>query len=353
MQDENLLKLILVYSAGHRARLLQHAAPMKRIALYLHDVLRYFQSALADATEAPTMTNLATAITLASLEIVSPGLFEMTVPWQQHLKVAGEMIRLRGGYSFLLNNKDPVSWFLSRWYGYLWVMGAFSGNSLEQDLCAKFWSHDPARADAAEDNQVDCFLGFAPRVLVVLAKVASLVCQCDRAFAQTARPDGQLSSAWRPSGATIMLATKLKQELQVRESHEVKVCSHVEYTDHSAAEDLKASNVSYHLAGVIHLQRRVLRNSINSAPVQDAVRGIVEALRQTSDSRIAANNMIFPLFTAGCQAIEPEHRQAILQGFEKMENYGMEQVHKAKKLLERVWATNMAPERLIVGEFIG
>lgn len=129
MQDWNLLILILVYSMCHRARLLGQPEPATRIALLVQGVFAGLRRALDDPSQIITNANLATAIMLASLEIVSPSAFGVTVPWQTHLDIARQMVSMRGGPKGMRTESrtDNVSSFLWSWFAYLDVLGSLSG----------------------------------------------------------------------------------------------------------------------------------------------------------------------------------------------------------------------------------
>lgn len=129
VRDDNLLNLLLAYSASHRARLLRQPEPATRIAMYVRDIFPNLRRALDDPNEVISNSTLATAIMLASLEIISPTAFGIEVPWQSHLGTAREIIAARGGpqnmRSVALN--DKVVNFLWSWFAYLDVLGSLSG----------------------------------------------------------------------------------------------------------------------------------------------------------------------------------------------------------------------------------
>src|ERR1700760_2645840 len=78
---------------------------------------------------------------LASLEIISPSSFGISIPWQNHLSIARSIIRSRGG-PHSISRKDPVMYFLSRWLAYLDVLGSLSGRKNEEPLYAgDYWSN--------------------------------------------------------------------------------------------------------------------------------------------------------------------------------------------------------------------
>ncbi len=90
------MNLLLAYSASHRARLLHHPEPANRIAVYVKDVFPKLRHAVT-TNEPVSISTLATAIMLASLEILSPGAFGFGIPWQTHLSIARQMVIARGG----------------------------------------------------------------------------------------------------------------------------------------------------------------------------------------------------------------------------------------------------------------
>lgn len=129
VQDDNLLNLLLAYSASHRARLLRQPEPAVRIALWVRDIFPNLRMALDSPSEIISNSNLATAIMLASLEIISPKAFGVEVAWQKHLDTARQMIAARGGPQKVktASRGDKVSSFLWSWFAYLDVLGSLSG----------------------------------------------------------------------------------------------------------------------------------------------------------------------------------------------------------------------------------
>jgi hypothetical protein len=102
-----LMQLLLAYSAAHRARRLKYAEPTIRIATYIYDVISTLQNIVREARKPEpniATADIATAIMLASLEIISPaslgGVVDKTeqgqeqsiITWQTHLSLAREII---------------------------------------------------------------------------------------------------------------------------------------------------------------------------------------------------------------------------------------------------------------------
>lgn len=336
VRDINLLHLLLAYSASHRALLLKHPEPVNRIALWVKDVFPTLRCALLDPNGQISNANLATAIMLASLEIISPNAFEVTVPWQNHLNVARRMILSRGGAQ-AVHRKDKVSYFLSRWFAYLDVLGSLSGSKNEQPLFSgNYWIND----DSDDEFQIDCLLGFTSQCVGILAKIAELASQCDRERIDA--ETREIREDWTPREEIVQQAEQLKQNLQDARMHRFKGCPHRPSTpikstpDHHIGDDnnssgwdlleMVATNEAFHWAGLVHLNRRILGKKSEDIEVQIAVREIVSALFKVRKGGTAETCLLFPMFTAGCDAKEPGQRKVIMERVKWVEGCGMTQV---------------------------
>ncbi|KAL9608537.1 MAG: hypothetical protein Q9204_009226 [Flavoplaca sp. TL-2023a] len=114
-----------------------------------------------------------------------------------------------------------------------------------------------------------------------------------------------------------------------------------------------ATNEAFHWAGLIHLNRRILGKKNEDVEVQIAVREIVSALFKVRKGGTAEACLLFPIFTAGCDARERGQREVIIERLSSIEESGMTQVHKARTLIEKVWETGRPWETLVSGEFFG
>ncbi len=320
--DSNLLHLLLAYSASHRARLLKHAEPANRIAHWVENVFPSLRRALNDTSQI-TNASLATAIMLASLEIISPNTFEVPVSWQNHLNVARRMILARGGAGSV-HRQDRVSYFLSRWFAYLDVLGSLSGSKNDQPLFSgDYWASDDADSDE-HAFQIDCLMGFTSRCVSILARVAELARLCD---SERIDSSGNLRDDWYPSPPTIAAAEKLKHDLQDARTHRYSGCPHRQIDDGLDSNEMVATNDAFHWAGQIHLHRRVLGRESEHPEVQFAVREIVGALSKVRKGGTAEACLLFPMFTAGCDAQEPTQRKQIMERVRNVEGSGMTQVY--------------------------
>ncbi|KAG9238543.1 fungal-specific transcription factor domain-containing protein [Amylocarpus encephaloides] len=337
VHDNNLLSLLLAYSASHRARLLRQPEPATRIALWVQDIFPSLRKALDDPNKIITNANLATAIMLASLEIISPKAFGVAVPWQKHLDTARQIIAARGGPRGMqtASRKDKVASFLWSWFAYLDVLGSLSGpSSFSSDWILNY------EIDGEDDYHIDCILGFTSRCVRILAKIADLARICD---SQRIGPDLSIRANWEPSKEIVKVAQDLETSLSQSRLHPSQPCTHMQSSGEAAYHwdslEMTATNEAFHWAGLVHIHRRILGKSSVHPDVQNAVREIHGALFKVRRGSSAEACLLFPMFTAGCDTQDEKQRADILERVKLAERVGMTQVHKARTLMERAWET--------------
>ena len=340
---------MLAYSASHRSRVLKHPEPANRIALWVQDVFPALRQALAETSSPISNSTLAAAIMLASLQILNPNTFELEVPWQQHLQIARQMILTRGGGTFA-HRKDKVFYFLTRWFAYLDVLGSLSGGKYDQPLFGgNYWAIDSSSGD--DDYQIDCLLGFTSRLVTILAKIAALAKICD---IERIDPNGNINPEWHPSPDVEGAAEKLKAGLVEARKFRYQGCPHrrasTQIEDNSYAVELVTTNEAFHHAGLIHVNRRILGRASTDVEVQFAIREIVLGLHKVRKGGTAEGCLLFPMFTAGCDAKSQADRDIIMERVIRMEGLGMSNVKKARTLMEKVWETGRPWESLVTGD---
>ena len=380
VENQNLLNLMLTYSACHRARLLGHREPVNRIAHWVRDVFPSLRQTLEETQDTEiSNANLATAIMLASLEIISPSSFGIAILWQAHLGLARGIIRARGG-PHSVSRKDPVMFFLTRWLAYLDVLGSLSSRNTEEPLYeANYWqsSYDSTSAkelsltdddgDDDDDYTIDCLLGFTTRCVYILAQIASLARQVapQRLNSQT----GRINEDWSPSPEVRKKADRLKQDLEKARNHEQRQCHHhspvlskatlthapplLQDINQKEAEEALATNEAFHWAGKVHLLRRVYNLPRSDPEVKQAVSEIMRKLHILRQLGSAEACSLFPIFTAGVETEDGLQRAEILARLKGSEGLGMCQVSRARKIMEECWNSGANWETLVKGDFFG
>lgn len=354
VKDENLLSLLLAYSASHRARMLNHPEPSNRIAVWVQDVFpRLRQTLQENPNEVPDNT-LASVIMMASLEVISPGTFEVPISWKDHLTMARRMITQRGGPRGM-SRKDLVAYFLSRWFAYLDVVGSLSGHKNDMPVGSFYWSSENESAD--EDLEIDCLMGFTTRCVGSLARISELSKHCEP---HRIDEHGNEREDWVPSQDVVEEAISIRRTLEdgLSDRNIRKACRHRSdaLSESERAWDtteIYATNELFHWAGLIQLHRRVLGKSALDPEVQHAIRAIVELLFKIRRGSSAEACLLFPMFAAGCDAQDAGQREKILDRLRGVEGFGLNQVPKMSTLMKRVWDTGKPWESLVSGEFFG
>lgn len=324
VKNENLLALVLAYSASHRARLLRQPEPSLRIATWVDDIFPALRAALSDPGQSFSEANVATCIMLASLEIVSPKVFGYEIPWQKHLSLARELITARpGGLHYQTNfRQDNVCSFLWSWAAYLDVLGSLSGSRRDSSTA---WMFDYETEDRYDGyDEIDCIMGFSTRCVYLLAKIADWARKSD---AERIGPDNRIRPGWVPSSVVLDTAAKLEADVKDSMRQPILPCKHIRdgcNADRWDRAELAATNEAFHWAGLIHLYRRILGRKSSDPDVQTAVGKTIDCFSRMRRGGTAEACSIFPIFTAGCDAQDEAQQTFIMNRLVGAgENHGM------------------------------
>jgi Fungal specific transcription factor domain len=325
--------------------------------------------------------NLATAIMLTSLEIISPSTFGVSVPWQKHLNIARRIIRYGANYLQPVSRDHPIPYFLHLWLAYIDVIGSLSSRVPEESLFAtelgELPQHDTLSIISDDNNNtssssinnndsahtIECMLGFTSHCVPIIAQIGNLarLCSPHRCDPST----GQIDPTWQPSPAILLECSRLEGQLERSRTHPANPCRHYSLRcdddnndndgieDDTARAESAATNDAFHRAALIHLLRRVRNLPRGTPAVQHAVAEIVTALERVRPGGSAEACLLFPMFTAGVEAEDQRTRGRVLERVRSLEGGGMMQVGRARAVLERVWVTGGDWEGLAQGEFFG
>ena len=326
VRNDNLLRLLLAYSASHRARSLHHPEPAVRIAMWTQGIFGNLRTALDNPHEIVSDVNLAAAIMLTSLEIISPKAFGVAIPWQHHLETAREMVAARGGPVRMrtVARGNKVTSFLWSWYAYLDVVGSLSG--ARSSSMSSAWVDDSV--DHEDDYDIDCVLGYTRKCMRLLAKVAEL-----RRAAYNHRVVQQcnvnMPENIRPSDHIIDQGKQLILEFRTSLSKPARPCTHLQSSGEAAFQwdsiEMAATNEMFHWAGIVHLQRCVIGKPSTHSDVQSAVREIFGALHKIRKGSSAEGCSLFPMFTAGCEVEDGLLREVVIERIRGLEMTGLMQ----------------------------
>lgn len=338
LYDDNLLSLVLAFAACHRARLLQHAEPINRIASYVTKLFPSFRQTLASGKPI-TETQFGTCVMLASFTQSYPDAFETPITWPQHLGMARQMCQM------MTSRKDrprsKAMYFFLRWFGYLDTFGACSADAYDGSY--REWSKDLLAVE--DDPSLKCLTGYTNRALVLLSRAADLAKQCDK----ERRSTGQLPPA------LVHQCEQLRCNLELASletPHQRFDCACPRSGGSSKTFRAVISSLCY--AALIILQRRIYLLPSSSHLVRKSVTGIMASLsRHETQKDLDIPDIILPLFLAGCESQDPAQRQEVLRRLQRIGDAGMAQVARVGDLLHHIWETNQHWAYLPYGVLLG
>lgn len=334
--DTRVLSLMLAFAACHRARLLGHAEPLRRIATWIGGLAPSIHRAV-HGTGAVSDETLIAIVMLCSLSVTFPGAFPEHSSWQDHLVLARRMVKLRGGPGALCATK--ATFFIRRWFLYLHTWGSISGCA-DANARADWYSESEA---TLRNPEFDCFFGFTNHSHTLLWQVADLVSRTGVG----ASPHGM---DWSRAGA-MAAAEELREELvHARHAPRTKACRHLTI----GAAAIAAINGALRHGAVIHLLRRVVMLPSEAAGVQEGVQGVLGAMRQLAlVGPVDTPDVLFSLFVAGAESRGEAVRLEVLGYFESIEQAGMKQAGVVRTLLQRCWERRRDWVGMADGVFLG
>lgn len=102
---------------------------------------------------------------------------------------------------------------------------------------------------------------------------------------------------------------------------------------------LSILNTVFCYGAIIHLYRRVMNLSSESKLVQNVVKHSTTLMDTYIPVGLAVECcMSFPLFSIGCEAVDPEIQQNFWLRLQGMERFGIDYVKKARELMELCWS---------------
>lgn len=323
LRDDNILSLVLAYSACHRARLLNHSEPINRIATWVSRLFPAFRQALASG--GPISEPLfGTCVMLASFTQSFPWAFDAPISWPQHLSMAREMCKSVTEHG---RARSKAALFFLRWFGYLDTFGSCSANVYEGNY--EVWSRDLLAVE--NDLSLKCLIGYTNHSLLLLSRAAELSKRCD----QERKDLGHLSPP------LVLLSQHLRCNLELASleiNHQSYDCTCVSAT--TSSDTFRAVNSSLCHAALIMLHRKVYSLPSESPLVQSSVKGIMASLSgHECQDPLDIPDIILPLFLAGCESRELAQRQEVLRRLQRIGDAGMSQVERVRALMLHIWET--------------
>lgn len=368
----HLLSVMLAYAASHRAKWLNREEPTEVISQLLNRTFEGLNRSLEDSRESKSDATLATAIMLATYEIISA---KVDDSWKTHLHGAREIVvargladRLSGGLLTdstdsgsssgrnessrmfgphqlkLLNewiSEDEASYFLLRSFSYIDVIGSLSSSSASTSLTtnepvAQLWSI-PTNTRLSHDSGIDFLLGLDLNMIPIFSKVSSLIHR-RRTLSEKSETDHIVEEEEEIASEALELSQilltccsndSMKMVAPTRRAFSSASCSYTQ---------LRVMNLAFCYAALIHLYRRALLFPGQS----DTVQSIVSTVTDLLETHIPAGShieacMSFPIFTVGCEVYDHPTREVYRGRINGMKRFGIGQITRASEVMELCW----------------
>ncbi|KAL8708674.1 MAG: hypothetical protein Q9220_006499 [cf. Caloplaca sp. 1 TL-2023] len=373
LQNENLLGLLLSYSAAHRANLLYHPPPFTRIAQWTKNVfpsLRRMITCVVPDKRLST-SDLAIAMVLTSMKVVTPRALETDTALSVYLTAAKNMMKHNMRVDDLIAPGEvKEESFLKNWLQYLDTMAAVSHLKVDR-TSSPLPLYDQSDEIRPKSVKVDCLSGCS----AALANILSTT-HIDRKFSRWIdephdRDHGGISSHVSETlQASHILTSKLADT--VLDSPLQRNCNKRGIaTGMFDKLEIQAMQRLVSRANIVHRYRMVEGRRTLDSSVQYRVQEIIETLELVLPGRMEPG-ILYPLFIAGCEAQTPVQKDIVLNRYDRLEKLGMAQVGDmnpryrvkltllpslqvtaARKLMEKAWHSDKPWWVLSEGEFLG
>ncbi|OAX80659.1 hypothetical protein ACJ72_05003 [Emergomyces africanus] len=307
VEDPNLMNLVLVLSAAHRARLLGYPVPSNRIAQWTHPVLPALRATLADPEKHSSCTNLATALMLITINMMFPQILKVPLSLQAHLKFSREVFNCHQSMEHGSERdaqQDAVRKFLSSWLGYVDIIGSLSCKQAEPALLEAKYLQLLMPADRDRELDLDCFSGFTPICGSLLRRLSELIHQCDKERLRCS-DSARGPSEWKPAAEILDKAEKLRQDIINTSSPRYTYSGR---TTQPGWKSMVATKRAFQLAGLIHLYRWVMGRASSDPEVQSTVAALTNELNQIQRSETSNVDVQCAALQVGCETLGPVQR---------------------------------------------
>lgn len=398
----HLMSLVIAYAATHRAQIVNQSEPIEMISKLLERTFDGLAKSLEDNEESKSDATLATAIMLCSYEVITAAAddrWKTHLQGARGIVVARGMSDSLSGnalsgrresisYLGLENRENPsrssfdentfgksfgpqpirsandisgddTLYFLIRLFAYLDIIGSLSSPTASAVLTSdesltKLWSSPngvfykglrQSGIDLKSRTKIDLCLGLDLDMLPVFARVSALC----RTRIRLDDPNNSASNEEKELEKERLVTEALELSnllFTCCSSHESIKQEELErfpkiLSAESSYNQLKAMNQCFGYAVLIHLFRRVLKFSSKSPAVQE----IVDTLTMLLDNTIPFGSsteacMIFPIFTAAAEVIDPFARNRYRQRLHGMKRFGVLHIKKAIDILEETWTSD-------------
>lgn len=320
ISKSHVMASMLNLAAVHRvnAGLTQNPTQLALLQVVTVEQLR---SKVSHTFGCPTDDIVATVLMLCYSDIVAGG--DRAHSWRLHLEGAASLFTHDTAWT--TNSRNPASAFLARCFVSLVALANVSGHPPTEGVSRQ------ALQMIERDGQpghIDEFTAYSIDLVQIFVEIGTLL----------RNRDGVLNEIKLQEDESLKLVQRVQKMVNNQQpALEKGVLSTLSST---RKEEYLKINESYHQAALLHIYQRIRGLLSSAAEVQETVHRILALLSgiKLVNGPCPGIVLLFPLFSAGCGAIESDDRQQVrtlLTDMVKM--FGINTVQHSLKVLEALW----------------
>lgn len=333
-QTPHLLSAALALSCDQVRRLRHNDNSLElqnRASFFLRKAITGLRKAMNDPSQASNFSTICTVLFLCTNEVMAGN----TVAMRTHLRGAEHLLSLSLGKSRheAVTGLDNKKLFLVRWFA---VVDIFSSiMSLDKTSSdGQFWS---VGAPTGGSAYVDEFVGFSLELMPVLARIGRMA----RLQRRRKTMGSSLDSGYAEMADDLDML--LKDNILLTEQQlgllftRASSPSLLHTQDPVLVEEAVYIHQMFVHSALLHLYRRVQELPEFDPKPAAALSSMLELLGKLRPESPANILILWPLFTAGCEADDPTLRVYIEACMNRIRNYGWGNADAALEALRAYW----------------
>ncbi|KAI4748391.1 hypothetical protein E4T50_01390 [Aureobasidium sp. EXF-12298] len=335
-QTPHLLSAALALSCDQVRRLRGNDSIelQNRASFFLRKAITGLRKAMNDPTEAPTFSTICTVLFLCTNEVMAGN----TMAMRTHLNGAEHLLSLALGKSRheAVTDLDDKKLFLVRWFAVVDIFASIMSLDKTTSSDGQFWSIG-APSGTSSPQYIDEFVGFSLELMPVLARIGRMA----RLQRRRKSLGSSLGSGYAEMAddldmllADNILLTEQQLSLLFTRASSPSL-SHTQ--DPVLVDEAVYVHQMFVHAALLHLYRRVQELPELDPKPAVALASMLDLLGRLRPESPANVLILWPLFTAGCEAEDPELRGYIENCMNRIRNYGWGNADAALAALRAYW----------------
>ncbi|CAD0112531.1 unnamed protein product [Aureobasidium uvarum] len=335
-QTPHLLSAALALSCDQVRRLRGNRSIelQNRASFFLRKAITGLRKAMNDPTEASNFSTICTVLFLCTNEVMAGN----TMAMRTHLHGAENLLSIALGKNRheAVTDLDDKKLFLVRWFAVVDIFASIMSLDKTTSSDGHFWNIG-APSGTSSPQHIDEFVGFSLELMPVLARIGRMArLQRRRKVLGSSLGSGYAEMA---DDLDMLLADNIlltEQQLSLLFTR-ASSPSLLHTQDPVLVDEAVYVHQMFVHAALLHLYRRVQELPELDPKPAIALASMLDLLGKLRPESPANVLILWPLFTAGCEAEDPELRNYIEACMGRIRNYGWGNADAASAALRAYW----------------